>query len=216
MEIVQLDTMGPLPTSESGNKYILVVTCLLTKYPECIALKDKSARTVASAFMDSFLCRYMCPKIISTDAGTEFTAALTTELMQLLGIAHRLSTSFLHSSVGQVERLNKTLISALKHCMNESQDDWDCHIGKVLMAYRASTHSTTLETPHFLLYGWDPASFTDRFLEAEDNVHAESISFAAYHAQKLCLTWKIAKNHIEQAQQKMKTQHNIASNHQLR
>ena len=79
MEIVQLDIMGPLPTSELGNKYILVITCLLTKYPECKALKDKLARTVASVFMDSFLCRYMCPKVISTDAGTEFTVALTTQ-----------------------------------------------------------------------------------------------------------------------------------------
>ena len=152
------DIVGPLPRSEAGNKYILVIVCLLTKYPECIPISDKSALTVATAFMDVFLCRYMCPRIISIDAGTEFTSQLSAELMERLGIAHRLSTAFLHSSVGQVERVNGILVASLKHYVNESQDDWDQHIGKVVMAYRASVHTSTKETPHFLMFGWDPST----------------------------------------------------------
>ena len=144
MEVIQMDLIGPLKQSVHGNRYLLVITCLLTKYPECIPLPDKSARVVATAFVDHFLCRYLCPRVIATDCGTEFTSQLTTELLSKLGIAHRLSTAFLHSSVGQVERVNGTLIIALRHYVNSSQDDWCQHINKMLIAYRSSVHATTI------------------------------------------------------------------------
>ena len=211
MEVIEMDLVGPLKTSAHGNRYLLVITCLLTKYPECVPLPDKSARTVATAFFDHFLCRYLCPRVIATDCGTEFTAQLTTELLSKLGVAHRLSTAFLHSSVGQVERVNGTLITSLRHYVNSSQDDWCQHIGKVLMAYRSSVHATTAETPHYMLYGWDPAPLTEQFLHTEDSVYAETPSFASYHAQAMRIAWQVARLHTQDAQQKMRHQHNKRS-----
>ena len=45
-EKISLDIMGPLPTSSQGNKYILVVTDLFTKWVEAFPLKDTTTATL--------------------------------------------------------------------------------------------------------------------------------------------------------------------------
>ena len=46
-EMVGIDILGPLPETLSGNKYILVITDYLTRWPEAFALKNTTAETVA-------------------------------------------------------------------------------------------------------------------------------------------------------------------------
>ena len=48
-----MDLFGPLKTSSSGKKYICVITDAFTKYTEIVPMEDKSAETVAKAFMKS-------------------------------------------------------------------------------------------------------------------------------------------------------------------
>ena len=64
------------------------------------------------------------------------------------------------------------------------------------------------QTPHYMMYGWDPVPLTKQFLEMDDSVYAETPSFASYHAQTMRLAWQIAQRHICEAQQKMTKQHN--------
>ena len=40
--------------------------------------------------------------------------------------------------------------------IKNDQKDWDNHLKPVLMAYRTSIHSSTLQSPFFLMYGRDP------------------------------------------------------------
>jgi hypothetical protein len=58
---VHADLFGPLKTSEKGKRYILCMTDAFTKYVELVALPDKEAVTVASAFFNRWVCRYGVP-----------------------------------------------------------------------------------------------------------------------------------------------------------
>ena len=49
---VGIDIVGPLPTSRSGNKYIITLTDYFSKWPEAEAVPNKSGHTVAL-----FLCK---------------------------------------------------------------------------------------------------------------------------------------------------------------
>lgn len=71
-EILEMDIVGPLPITISGNKYLLALQCNLTKYSDALPLSDITAEMVATVFSQEFVCRFGCPKIIKADQGSNF------------------------------------------------------------------------------------------------------------------------------------------------
>ncbi len=69
---VALDTAGPLPETDLGNKYILVAIDHYSKWCEAKAVTDHGARTAARFLEDEIICRYGVPKFVLTDNGTEW------------------------------------------------------------------------------------------------------------------------------------------------
>ena len=63
-----VDLIGPFPTTAAGNKYIIVVTDYLTKWPAAAPLPSKEAHVVTS-FITSLICRYRSRSTIITDQG---------------------------------------------------------------------------------------------------------------------------------------------------
>lgn len=53
-ERIALDFIGPLPMTDSKNRYALVCVDFATKYPEAIPLKDQEAGTVTNALLSLF------------------------------------------------------------------------------------------------------------------------------------------------------------------
>ena len=60
-ERIVLDILGPLPLSEEGNKYILVVSNYFTKWPEAYSLANQEA-TVAEVLVKEFVSRFRVPR----------------------------------------------------------------------------------------------------------------------------------------------------------
>lgn len=54
LERVASDIMGPLPETESGNKYIIVVSDYFTKWTEAYPLKNIESQTVAKVLVEQF------------------------------------------------------------------------------------------------------------------------------------------------------------------
>lgn len=52
-ERIALDILGPLPISENGNKYLLVVSDYFTKWPEAYPLPNQEAITVAESWSEN-------------------------------------------------------------------------------------------------------------------------------------------------------------------
>ena len=46
-DVVSLDTIGPFPITESGNRYAITLQCDLSKYVMTFPVPDKSASTIA-------------------------------------------------------------------------------------------------------------------------------------------------------------------------
>ena len=60
-EKISWDIMGPLPITERGNKYILVVTDLFSKWVEAFPSQVTDGLTLTSILMDEVICRYGFP-----------------------------------------------------------------------------------------------------------------------------------------------------------
>lgn len=65
-----------LPETPAGNRYLLTVTDLFTKYIFLRALRDKSAKSVCDAVLDLFHT-FGPPQRIITDQGREFVNAVS-------------------------------------------------------------------------------------------------------------------------------------------
>ena len=70
-KILGADLIGPLTTTDDGNKYIMTVTDLFTKFVYAEPLKNKSADAVNGALRRTFYL-YGPPLKLITDQGREF------------------------------------------------------------------------------------------------------------------------------------------------
>ena len=63
------DILGPLPETENGNKYVLLISNYFTKWVEAVATPDQTAVTVASVLVEEVVCRFGAPSICSLRSG---------------------------------------------------------------------------------------------------------------------------------------------------
>ena len=108
---------GRFPKTEDNNRYILVIGEYFSKWTESIPLPDITAKTVAHAFVEQFICRYGMPVEIVTDQGRQFEAELFKELCTYLEIDKKRTSPWHPQTNGMVERFNRTIFNMLKYIL---------------------------------------------------------------------------------------------------
>ena len=112
-EKLSWDIMGPLPPTTAGNKYIVVVTDLFSKWVEAFPVKATDTETLASLFVNEVVCRYGVPSYLHSDQDANLTSNLMAALCKQLGITQTRTSAYHPQGNGQVERFNRTLESML-------------------------------------------------------------------------------------------------------
>jgi len=126
---------------------------LVKKGTERIALPDMEARTVAEAFINTFVCRFGVPLQIDTDQGRNFESKFIADLCTLLEIEKTRATPMRPQANGKVERFNRTLISMLRSYCKYQQNCWDEYLQKAMIAYRSSVQSISDFRPKKMVFG---------------------------------------------------------------
>ena len=141
-----------LPESDSGKRYVLVVTDLFSKWIETFPLVRQTAEEVAVCLVQ-VMCRFGIMKSLLTDQGRNFECTLIRGLCQMLGVKKLRTTIYHPCCNGQVERVNRSLLELLTHYVSENQRDWDRWLSVITSAYNSSRHSVTGFSPCELVYG---------------------------------------------------------------
>lgn len=82
-------------------------------------------------------------------------------------IDHRLTTSYNPTSNGKTEWFNRTLTTMLrKELVDKPHGNWEEVLEYLSFPYRTTVHTSTNETPFFLLHGRDPALPVNQILSA--------------------------------------------------
>ena len=68
-------------------------------------------------------------------------------MCNLFSIEKTRTTPYHPQSDGMVERMNRTIQDMLAKYVAEHQRDWDVHLPMIMIAYRSSVHSSTLDPP---------------------------------------------------------------------
>jgi hypothetical protein len=154
LQRVAIDILGPLdPCTTDNNRYVVVITDYFTKWVEAVPVPNQTAETVARVFVEEFVCRFGVPRQLHSDQGRQFESSLFKEVCNLLGIRKSRTTALHPQSDGQCERFNRTLLDIVAKMAQNRQSDWDRCLPYALAAYRSSVHSTTQETPNFMMMG---------------------------------------------------------------
>jgi transposase InsO family protein len=156
-QLVAMDFHGPInPASQRGNKYIITLTDILSKFMVTKAVRDNSAQTVVRFLKEDIISKFGTPRCILTDNGTHFTSSLTNELIKQIGATHLYSTPYHPQSNGQIERFNSTMDAKIAALSNSRKTNWDDQLSLVTFNYNTSIHSSTKQIPFEMMYGRKP------------------------------------------------------------
>ncbi len=159
-EQIGMDLIGPLEWSARGHRFALVLVDFATRYPEAVALRNISAKSVAEALF-SMISRVGILKEILTDQGTAFMSRTIRELYGLLGIKSVRTSVYHPQTDGLVERFNRTLKTMIRKFVYEDAKNWDKWLEPLLFAVREVPHASTGFSPFELLYGRQPRVVLD-------------------------------------------------------
>ena len=147
---VHIDIVGLLPESQ-GNKYLLTVIDRFTRWPEAIPIKDIEARTIARAYVHSWVARFGVPNQMTSDRGTQFVSELWSAMSDLLGTTLNPTTAYHPQANGLVERLHRTLKASLKARL--TCPTWMDELPWVLLGLRTTPKEDLNASPADLVYG---------------------------------------------------------------
>jgi hypothetical protein len=150
---IAINFVGPLPKSKGFNM-LAVITDRLTNYVRIEPTHQTATATdIAELIHRSWYRHFGIPSAITSDRDKVFTSKFWKELLRILKVHPRMSTSRHPETDGSSERSNKTAIESLRHYVNARQSDWADHLIAIEIAMNNSVNATTSKTPTELLYG---------------------------------------------------------------
>lgn len=206
MEIVSIDTVGPLPVSTLlGNRYIVTAQCNLTKYLILIPIPNKETKTLAKALVEKIILIYGPMHSILTDLGTEYISETMKEVLALLHVEHNTSTAYHPATLGSVERSHRVLNEYLRIYSAEQRHAWDEWIPYFSFAYNTTPHTAHNYTPFELFYG-RTATLPTNLTNTVDPVY----NFDSYQKEvkyRLQTVWQRAQQLLHKDKERRVTNH---------
>ncbi|OWZ05931.1 reverse transcriptase [Phytophthora megakarya] len=135
-EVISMDFVTELPESDRGNTYLLLFQDQFSGYVMCKPMRNTEAR---------MLLRHM-KSAYSEDLGRRY----------LLKSKQRATLGYRPQANGQQERSVQTVMRSVRaYVAKVDQSDWDEHAERLMFALNTSFDAARLDTPFYLVLGWD-------------------------------------------------------------
>lgn len=110
---VVIDCLGPFTETTNKNRYTVVTSDYLSRYPEIYAVTSIDAATIADLLVNQFMPRHGALRTLLSDRGSNFRSSLVKEACFLMNTKKVFTTSYYPQCDGLVERFNGTLAQSL-------------------------------------------------------------------------------------------------------
>ncbi|GKT37775.1 hypothetical protein ADUPG1_003713, partial [Aduncisulcus paluster] len=126
-DTVAVDTVGPIMASNSGNRYLVVMVDMFTRWTEIVATENKSAEVTTQALIDGVFGRFGLPRVIQSDRGGEYVNGIVRELYTRLGRSQHKVLAARPTANGMVERANQEVIRHIRIAISMLgfKEDWE-------------------------------------------------------------------------------------------
>ncbi|UYV80217.1 hypothetical protein LAZ67_18002059 [Cordylochernes scorpioides] len=150
LDTYHIDHLGPLASTRKDYNYLLVITDGFTKFTWIYSTKT----TRTSEVIQKLECQQQIlgnPRQINTDQGTAFTYNDFREYIKDESIEHCYITTGVQQGYGQVERINRTIVSVLTKLSIDNPQEWYKYVGKLQKKTLNSTHQRSIRMSPFEL-----------------------------------------------------------------
>lgn len=146
------DLLGPYPRTKAGHTTIFIVLDQLSKFVWLKPLKKATAKNIGE-FLENDIFNFVgAPESILTDNGVQFISKEIKELLTHYGVRHVFTAT--HSPQANAsERVNRSILAAIRAYIETDQTTWDRHIFSIASALRNANHSSTGKSPYYTIFG---------------------------------------------------------------
>jgi transposase InsO family protein len=197
------------PKDKKGYDAVYVVIDRLGKRAYSIpCYKTTTAKDMAQLFISNIYRTHGAPNTIVSDRGPQFISEFWAEFCRILGIKLKLSTAYHPQTDGQTEIMNQYLDQRLRPFINYHQDNWSDLLPMMDYAQATLPHDSTGLAPFYIEFGYEPRTSFDWNrptgpATARERLNREE---AQQLAHRMHDAWQTARNNIQKAQDKQKTQ----------
>ena len=153
---IAIDTIGNLPTTTSGNKYTLACIDLLTSYFIAMPMPDKTAESVAEAYLSGILSRARASIVCFLDNGSELKNNQMNTVLKQLGIKCMYPNPYRPQSNSCIENVHNFLKRTLRKFLSSSDAKWGKILPCACYCFNLIPTADDLESSFFLIHGRDP------------------------------------------------------------
>lgn len=152
LDTFHLDHLGPLPSTNKRYNHIFAIVDAFTKFIWLFPVKGTTCQETITK-MQILQQTFGNPRRIITDKGTAFTANEFSNYCTTQNIEHHIITTGVPRGNGQVERLNRSIISILAKASVNEPEAWYKYVGDVQLCINGISNRSTGRTPFELMIG---------------------------------------------------------------
>lgn len=165
---------------------------------------------MCSVLKDQWFYRNSVPEIIITDNGSVFTSKVFKDLLDHFRIKHWLNSRY-HSQANPVERVNRTINSAIRTYVREDQRMWDTKLSEIEMILNTSKHTSTGFTPYFITHGTELSETGNDHRLSRHHQETSEGEREEQRKQNFTKIYDIVKNNLNKAHESSTKHYNLRS-----
>ena len=152
-----IDFAGPLPRTQSDNRYLLIAVEHLSGWPVARALPESHFNSLGvMTFVDEeIVAPFGSPKCMVSDNDMKFNSHLVRGYAKSVGIQWRFVSAYNPRGNAKAERMVGTLKKSVRKMMVSSEVEWDAWINRILGGYRKRPGADG-KSPFEILFGVKP------------------------------------------------------------
>ena len=200
-----VDFFGPITppcyVDDIAYKYLLIFIDSFSKWAIVVPTTTTDSDTVAKALLEKVICIYGAPMRLLSDRGTGFLSKIMYELYAYLQIK-KVNTSAYHPQTnGMVERFNHTIINMLRSTTNMRSGKWMEYLAPLVFAYNTAVHTTTMESPYFIVFGRQPITLGPDNLSNTELSFDGPLDYIDVIKERCAFAHKLVLEHLKEAQE---------------
>ena len=204
---VLIDCVGPLPITKSGNKYLLSIMCVTTRFPEAVPVRNIKTPTIIKALM-KFFTFVGLPRYVQSDQGSNFMSGIFQQVMHQLGIAQCKSSAYHPQLQGAVERFHQMLKTMMRRYCFDCDKNWDEGVHLLMFAVRESIQDSLGFSPFELVFGHSVRGplklLKEAWMSDEEEPSINLLDYVSEFRLRLFQACEVAKQNLQHAQTRMK------------